>query len=663
MNGEKDMQKEKMRQAIELMKQGEEKGFNYIYGETYNFVYSRAKLAINDEQEVQDLVQEVYVAAYQNIESLKNPDSLYAWLGSITMRQGAKMANKKKNHVLLTEENEGMFEELPDESVKLENDAIVKENAGILKGLLEKLSPEQKSAIVSFYYDGLKVEQIAELTETSTGTIKSRLHLARKRLQEYIVELEKKENCSLRGFSVPLLLLAVKMLLEETTLSQASAQGIYNQVCNQVGVQASTLAFQSAGAGSAAMANSGGNAGVRTGLNTGLTGYMKGQGTSMNKLLSKLAGLGKMKIAAIATGVVAIAGAGTATGIYVHQQAEVKEAQAQEKLEKEEQAAGKKKAQEEQEKLIADLTERYQKAEELRDNLILEDAVIEILNRDFTIIKTALEEETVDETIEETMASLEKNLEGYRQQNEQYLTEQRNAIMDYHNEMFPQENQDAWDKVLAEYQELFDAVKYKDANAKLTEVNTGIMAFLQENTTEVASGETEGTSGNEDTGNASSGNSNTGNGSGNGNSNTGSGSGNGNSNTGSGSGNGSSGNGTGSDSGNSNTSNGGSAGSTPSTEPATPVEEPVQSGNGWSDEEYRIMNEIAFDWFNYWCTDDEAQAQLSARLPGRTCTLVHYPVEQAEEARNLWNSLDSNVYEKSQFWNSDVDGAWFIYGK
>lgn len=672
MNGESNMQTEKLKQAIELMKQGEEKGFNYIYGETYNFVYSRAKLAINDEQEVQDLVQEVYVAAYRNIESLKNPDSLYAWLATITMRQGASMIRRKKNHVLLSEEHQGMFEEIPDESVKLENDAIVRENAGILKGLLEKLSPEQKSAIVSFYYDGLKVEQIAELTETSTGTIKSRLHLARKRLQEYIVELEKKENCSLRGFSAPLLLLAVKMLLEETTLSQASAQGIYNQVCNQVGVQASTLAFQSAGAGSAAMANSGGNAGVGTGLKTGLTGHMKGQGTGMNKLLGKLAGLGKMKIAAIATGVVAVAGAGTATGIYVHQQAEVKEAQAQAEREKEEQAAEKKKAQEEQEEMIADLTERYQKAEELRDNLILEDAVIEILNRDFTTIKTALEEETVDETMEETMTTLEKNLEGYRQQNEQYLTEQRNAVMDYHNEMFPQENQEAWDKLLAEYQELFDAVKYKDANAKLAEVNTGIMAFLQENTTEVASSETEGTSGNENTGNAgggnnssngNSGNSNTGSGSGNGNSNTGSGSGNGNNNTGSGSGNGNSSSGDGS------TGNNGDTGSenAGSTEPAAPVnDDPTLTGvlpNGWTMEEYEIMSSIYVDWFNFVYTDEEARAQLAARLPGRTCTLVYYPPEQASEAKAMWDSIDDNVYCRTGLSQSPVAGSYFIYGK
>lgn len=644
-NGEKNMQKEEMRQAIEWMKQGEEKGFNYIYGETYNFVYSRARLAINDEQEVQDLIQEVYVAAYRNIKSLKNSDSLYAWLATITMRQGASMIRKKKNYVLLSEENQGMFEEIPDESVELENDAIVKENAGILKGLLEKLSPEQKSAMVSFYYDGLKVEQIAELTETSAGTIKSRLHLARKRLQEYIVELEKKEGCSLRGFSAPLLLLAIRMLLEETTLSKASAQGIYNQVCTQVGMQASTLAFQSAGAGNIAMANSGETAGLGNGWKTGLTGQMKGQGTGMNKLLGKLAGLGKVKIAAIVIGTIVVAGVGTATGVYVRQQAQEKEVQAQAELEKEKKAEEQEAKKKEQEALSADIAKRYEKAEELRDNLILDDAVIEILNRDFTTIKTALDEKSVDDKTEETLITLEKNLEGYRKQNEQYLTEQRNAITDYHNEMFPQERQEAWDKLLAEYQDLFDAVKYKDADAKLAEVNAGIMAFLQENTNEnlveVADTGTQETVGNNSS-NGSSGNNNAGSGSGNGNSNSGTGNGN-----------------------NSNGGNG-NAGSTSSAEPTAPTEEPTQTGdfsNGWTYAEVEILNNICNSWYDFIYTDAEAQAQLAVQLPGRSCTLVHYPPEQNAEAQALWSSLDSNVYCCSNLRSDDTYGSWFIYGK
>lgn len=571
---EKYMQAEKLKQAVELMKQGEEKGFNYVYGETYNFVYSRARLAINDEQEVQDLIQEVYVAAYRNIESLKNADSLYAWLNTITMRQGASMIRRKKKHVLLSEEKQGMFEEIPDKSVELETDVVTRENAGILKELLEKLSLEQKSAVVAFYYDGLKVEQIAELTGTSTGTVKSRLHLARKRLQEYIVELEKTQGYSLRSFSAPLLLLAVKMLLEENTLSQASAQGIYNQVCSQVGVQASALTFPSAGAGSTAMANPGGKANAGAGWKAGLKGQMKGQGTGMNKLLSKLAGLGKVKLAAIATGAVVVIGGGAAIGVYVHNQEQAKETQAELEKEQQEQAGLEK----EREALLADLTERYEKAEELRDNLILEDSVLDTLNSEFEEIKTALDEETADEKTEETMTTLEAELEDYRKQNEKYLTEKEAAMYDYHTELFPEEKQTELDNMLTEYQTLFEAVKYKAADKKLDEMNSIMVAFLNENpdgTTEVAENSTDETNGDTQTGSSQNGtgsnsessngnNSNSGNGSNAGNG-TGSNDGSGNGDS-SGSGNGSSsnpGDSSNTDSGNSGNTGGSSEESTP----------------------------------------------------------------------------------------------------
>ena len=309
----------------------------------------------------------------------------------------------------------------------------------------------------------------------------------------------------------------------------------------------------------------------------------------------------------------------------------------------------------EQQVLIAELTERYQEAEELRDNLILEDSVIEILNRDFKTIKTALDDKTADDKTEETMTTLEKNLEGYRKQNEQYLTEQRNAIADYHNEMFPQEQQNTWDKLLAEYQDLFDTVKYKAANEKLAEVNAGIMAFLQENTTEapveVADNGTQGTAGNGTSGNTSGGNNSSNGGSGN--NNAGSGSGNANSDSGTGSGNNSNG-------GNGNTSN------TPSAEQTAPVEEPTQTGdfaNGWTYAEAETLATICMAWSDFVYDDAEAQAQLAVQLPGRTCTLVHYPPEQNAEAKALWNSLDRNVYCCSDFYSGDVSGSYFIYGK
>lgn len=220
-------------------------------------------------------------------------------------------------------------------------------------------------------------------------------------------------------------------------------------------------------------------------------------------------------------------------------------------------------------------------------------------------------------------------------------------MTDYHIQMFPQENQNAWDALLAEYKKLFEEVKYKDANAKLDEVNVGIMAFIQGNTIEVADNNIEGVSESNDSANNDSGNSNAGN-TNNGNANADGGSGNG-GNSGNGGLGGESGNGGNEGSGNSNTS--------------VQPEESEPAGTGWSQAEWEIMNEINMNWSDFIYTDAEAQAQLSSRLPGRNCTLVHYSPEQNAEAKAFWNSLDKNAYEKTNLLSDDVYGSYFIYGK
>ena len=197
------------------------------------------------------------------------------------------------------------------------------------------------------------------------------------------------------------------------------------------------------------------------------------------------------------------------------------------------------------------------------------------------------------------------------------------------------------------------------------------MAFFTQNATEVASNDTGDASAengnNNNNGNAGN-SSNSGNGAGNGHNGngsatTGNGSGNngnGNGNSGSGnSGNGNAGSGN-NNGGNGNTGNGGTS------TPETPVEQPTQTGdfpNGWTFTEANIMSDICVKWSDFEYTDEEAQAQLAARLPGRTCILVHYPPEQNGEAKALWDSLDRNVYCVTTLSRGDVSGAYFIYGK
>ena len=87
---------EELLHGISLMKEGKEEGFNILYSHTYNYVYSRARSVMKTESDAQDLTQETFIQAYKGIASLEDANNVYAWLGGIVFRQGAKLYNKTK---------------------------------------------------------------------------------------------------------------------------------------------------------------------------------------------------------------------------------------------------------------------------------------------------------------------------------------------------------------------------------------------------------------------------------------------------------------------------------------------------------------------------------------------------------------------------------------
>lgn len=228
--------------AIQLMSEGKEEGFNKVYSETYNHVYFRAKSYMKNEEDTLDLVQIVYVEAYRNIGSLQTPEALFGWLDGITYRQGMKQYRKKKD-VLLSEEGEGVFETLETEDISSmpELTADQKETSKIIRQLIEELPVLQKIAMIAYYFDNLSVGQIAEIQECSEGTVKSRLNYGRKYLKDRIEEKEKKEGYRLHVFALPTLYFAIKMLAEETTMTVQAAQGVYNASCAATGLTAGTI--------------------------------------------------------------------------------------------------------------------------------------------------------------------------------------------------------------------------------------------------------------------------------------------------------------------------------------------------------------------------------------------------------------------------------------
>lgn len=236
-----------LKKAIEQMKNGEEKGFNEVYSATYNRVYFRARQIMKKEEDAQDLTQIVFTEAYKSIHTLQASEALYSWLDGITYNQGMKIYRKRKE-VLLTEETEGIFDALESNDISSmpELTADQRATADIIREIIEELPELQKTAVIAYYFDGLKVERIAELMECSAGTIKSRLNYARKYIKGRVEEKEKKEGYRLHVAALPVFWYAIKLMADRTTLTVQAAQEIYCSACRSVGLKATAVSAKGA---------------------------------------------------------------------------------------------------------------------------------------------------------------------------------------------------------------------------------------------------------------------------------------------------------------------------------------------------------------------------------------------------------------------------------
>lgn len=242
-----------LKEAIKAMQKGDAEGFAKVYEATHDYVYAKAKYIMKSEQDALDLTQETYIQAYKGIVSLEDLNNVYAWLGGIVYRQGMKMFGKNRD-VLTGEEQDYIFEEIEASDAAPEEAADRQATVDIVKGMIDELPELQKVAILSFYYDNMKIEDIAQMCECSANTIKSRLNYAKKYLKTKVEEHERQNRYKLCSISPALLLLVFKELFAELEYKMPAnaVQKVYAASCASAGVKAVSLSAANASASAVA---------------------------------------------------------------------------------------------------------------------------------------------------------------------------------------------------------------------------------------------------------------------------------------------------------------------------------------------------------------------------------------------------------------------------
>lgn len=227
-----------MKLAVDQMKQREEAGLNYIYSQTYNFVYLRAKSILKHEEEVKQLMQTVYVELYQSASEIYL-ENLYEWLGKHVYRIGCERFKKRK-------EREASFLEMEDEEIHPKRREHLDEKADAVCKTLEHLPDLYQATLFAFYYDYLKIDEIAQLMDCSPDVIMNRLNYTRKYFKRAI-ENEREENEGRKekpdDFSVEAVCLGLRKWAVEHCFGITSAQNVYYNICKALGLQGHSISL------------------------------------------------------------------------------------------------------------------------------------------------------------------------------------------------------------------------------------------------------------------------------------------------------------------------------------------------------------------------------------------------------------------------------------
>lgn len=127
--------------------------------------------------EAEDLVQETLLRAYLGLSQLRDPDRFSAWLCGIAVNLGKMRLRRRARETSLLAE--------PAADGALEDQHLLQ----LVRDAIDVLPPGQRDAVLLHYVDGLSCDEIAGLTGSSPGAVRTRLHRARQQLREELASL------------------------------------------------------------------------------------------------------------------------------------------------------------------------------------------------------------------------------------------------------------------------------------------------------------------------------------------------------------------------------------------------------------------------------------------------------------------------------------------
>ncbi len=229
------MDKELLTALVLKARKGNRKVLEEIFRICHKPVYFLALKTVKNSDDAMDVVQETFLSVFQNIRKLKNEEAFFAWLCKITINKCKRFWEKQAGKMLSYDEDESIKEKMDTEEDFIPESVLDKaETRGMIMSIIDSLPDEQRISVVLFYYEGLKVEEIASVMECPVNTVKSRLFYARRQIKDGVEKFEAKAERFYGVASIPALSRLLEMSASENSMHEAQAQNLLSELLSNL---------------------------------------------------------------------------------------------------------------------------------------------------------------------------------------------------------------------------------------------------------------------------------------------------------------------------------------------------------------------------------------------------------------------------------------------
>lgn len=172
------------KKLVSSLKRPDEKrsAFKLLMDQYQEKLYLAVRKILIDHDDTHDALQECFIKIWNKIDTFNENASLYTWIYKIAVNEALQQLRKRKNSF----KNEQQYTEFLEQKIIYSTTIDGDEIQIILQKAILQLPEKQRLVFNMKYFDNLKYEEIATITDTSVGSLKASYHHAVKKIEDYL---------------------------------------------------------------------------------------------------------------------------------------------------------------------------------------------------------------------------------------------------------------------------------------------------------------------------------------------------------------------------------------------------------------------------------------------------------------------------------------------